>query len=160
GLGLFDNFERQSVDARFSVRGDRSQPKDVIVVGIDGKTFSDLNVQWPFPRSLHARVIDAIAKDDPRVIAYDVQFSEDSPPAQDNALYLALKRHPGKVVLATTEVDPKTHEPNTIFDEVLGSLKDRVGSANFPSDAGNVIRRVPYKANGLEHFALVAAEVA
>src|ERR1700756_2747420 len=89
GLGLFDNFERQSVDARFSVRGARHAPRDVIVVGIDGKTFSDLNIQWPFPGSLHAGVIDAIAKDGPKLIACDVQFSEYSPAVQDNALYRA-----------------------------------------------------------------------
>ena len=161
GLGFFDNFERQSVDARFSVRGDRSAPKDVVVVGIDAKTFTDLNVRFPFSRKLHAETIDRIAKDGPKAIAYDVQFSEYGTVAEDNALGLAIQRHFGKVVLATTEVDPKTHFANLIFGpDALKAIGARVGNSNFKPDAGNVIRKVAYELDGLEHFALVTAEVA
>jgi len=161
GLGVFDNFERQSVDARFSVRGDRKAPQDVVVVGIDAKTFTDLNVRWPFSRTLHARVIDRIARDDPLAIAYDVQFSEYGTVAEDNALGLAIQRHPDKVVLATTEVDPTSHAPNLIFDPAaLNAIGARVGDSNFVPDPGDVIRKVPYGVDGLQTFALVAAEVA
>jgi adenylate cyclase len=159
GLGLFDNFERQSVDARFSVRGAQKAPKDVIVVGIDDRTFSDLNVRWPFSRTLHAKVIDAIAKDGPKAIAYDVQFSEYGTVAEDNALGLAIQRHPGKVVLATTEVSA-SGEPNLIFGpDALRAIRARVGDSNYRPDSGNVIRKLSYEVDGLRAFAVVAAEV-
>ena len=29
-------------------------------VAVDDKTFADLQLQWPFPRSLHARVVDRL----------------------------------------------------------------------------------------------------
>ena len=54
---LTRSLELQSVDARFSIRGTQERPDDVVVVGIDDRTFTELGVQWPFPRSLHARVI-------------------------------------------------------------------------------------------------------
>src|SRR5437870_1764484 len=76
GFGLFDNCERQSIDARFSIRGARQTPRNIVVVAIDPQTFTDLNLRWPFPRTLHARVIDEIARDHPKVIAVDIQFSE------------------------------------------------------------------------------------
>jgi adenylate cyclase len=161
GLGLFDSFERQSVDARFSVRGARTPPKDVVVVGIDGRTFSDLNTRWPFSRKLHARVIDEIAKDDPAAIAYDVQFSEYGTIAEDNALGLAIQRAVGKVVLASTQVDPRTHLPNLIFGpDAMQAIGARAGDSNFEPDSGNVIRRFAYEVDGLETFAVVAADVA
>jgi len=109
GLGFLNTFERQSVDARFSIRGRQAAPKDVVVVGVDDRTFSDFpDQQWPYPRSWHAKAIEHIAKGDPRAIALDIQFSEFSQdPNEDNALYSAIADRPahGKVVLATTEVD-------------------------------------------------------
>ncbi len=47
-----------------------------MVVRIDDVTFDELRKQWPFRRSVHANLIDRIAADRPKVIAYDVQFSE------------------------------------------------------------------------------------
>ena len=55
GAGLMRALELQSVDARFSVRGTQERPDEIVVVGIDDVTFSDLNEQWPFPRRLHGR---------------------------------------------------------------------------------------------------------
>ena len=76
----FEGLERDSINQRFAARGDRTPPRDLVVVQIDDKTFSELRLQWPFPRSVHAQVIDRISADRPKVIAYDVQFSEASAP--------------------------------------------------------------------------------
>ena len=64
-------------------------------------------------RSLHARVIDRLHAAGAREIVYDVQFTEPTVPAQDNALINAVGRAPGKVVLATTEAHKV---PATIVD--------------------------------------------
>jgi len=44
-----------SVNKRFDIRGSQGAPKDVVVVAVDDRSFSEMNVQWPFTRSLHAR---------------------------------------------------------------------------------------------------------
>jgi adenylate cyclase len=159
GLGFFNDFERQSVDARFAIRGNQGPPPGLAVVKIDDVTFSDLNTQWPFPRSYHAKVIDRLAADGAKEIAYDIQFSEYSDPAQDNALYLALKRFPGRIVLATTETDNHGN-PNLIFKQDMKALHAHAGSANFVTDKGNVYRKFPYEVGGLKSFAVVSAELA
>ena len=65
----FRDLELDTVDTRFSIRGDREAPRDLIVVEIDDDTFQDLDRRWPFPRKVHARAVKRIAADDPRVIA-------------------------------------------------------------------------------------------
>ena len=101
---LFGDLELDTVDARFAIRGDLTPPDDVVVVGIDDETFSELDEQWPFKRSRHAQLIDRLKADGARAIVYDVQFTEPTKPAEDNALLEAVDRA-GNVVLATTEVD-------------------------------------------------------
>jgi adenylate cyclase len=157
GLDLLDGSELDTIDARFEIRGDRGAPDDVVVVEIDDVSFNELDQAWPFPRSLHAEAIDRLRKAGARVIAYDIQFTEPTKPAEDNALISAVDRADG-VVLATTEVG---HGGQTnVFggDQVLRETGARAGSSNYVNDSDGVIRRQPYAVEGLESFALVAAE--
>src|SRR3954464_1998340 len=59
-FGLLRPLELGSVDARVAIRGDRSPPKEVVVVKIDDVTFQELHAQWPFKRSIHARTINRL----------------------------------------------------------------------------------------------------
>jgi adenylate cyclase len=152
--------ELQTVDTRFSVRGPERAPGDVVVVGVDAATFKLLDKQWPFPRTVHADVIDRLRKAGAKVIAYDVQFTEQSPPGhrnEDSALLGAIFDTRGRVVLATTETEKgKTG----VFGggDILRQIDARAGNALIPADPGAVRRRVPYSVGGLKSFALVAAE--
>ena len=82
------------------------RPSDIVVVAIDDVTFSDLDEQWPFPRSLHGGLIDRLREAGARTIAYDVQFTEPTTRREDNALIRAVAPR-RNVVLATTEVDER-----------------------------------------------------
>ena len=95
--------ELTTVNQRFDVRGPEPPPAGVVLVAVDDKTFSTLQQQWPFNRRLHARAIRQLTKAGARVIAYDVQFTEQTDPDADNALIEAV-RASGRVVLAATEV--------------------------------------------------------
>src|SRR5437763_11955522 len=78
GTDVFQTVELSSVDARFSVRGAEKPPSDLVVVGINSDTEQQLNEQWPFPRSYHARVIDRLKADGAKIIAVDIAFSQPS----------------------------------------------------------------------------------
>lgn len=157
---FLDNLERQTVDLRFSIRGDQPPPKDVVIVKVDDVTFSELNVRWPFPRTMHAKVLDQVRKGRPAAVAFDVQFSEYGSVKEDNALGEALYRNRGKTSLATTEVTEKG-EPNLIFDpSSLTELGARAGNANLPTDKDGIIRRFPFEVEGLKGFAVVSADIA
>ena len=157
---FLDNLERQTIDLRFSLRGDQAPPADVVIVKVDDVTFEELNEQWPFPRTMHARLFENIAKGKPKAIGFDIQFSEYASIAEDNALGNALFRHPGLAVLSTTEVDEQGG-PNLIFDvAALRELRARAGNANLPTDPDGIIRRFPHEVEKLGGFAIVAAEIA
>ena len=158
GTSVFEDLDLDTVDARFTVRGEQSPPSDLAVVKIDDVTFDELNLQWPFPRSNHGRVISRLKADGAKVIAYDVQFSEPSPDAeQDNALMDAA-RAAGNVVFATTEVG-ENGEPNFLGGaEGIEYARTSVGNGNFDDDPGGIIRRVPFELDQLKSFAVVAVE--
>lgn len=154
---LMRPLELSSVDARFQIRGTQVAPGDIAVVEIDDRTFSRLGIQWPFPRRLHARVIDALSDAGARAIAYDVQFTEPTTPRQDNALIRAVGRADG-VVLSTTEVDERGRSNVFGGEGVVRSLGARVGSTVVQPDPGGVLRRFPVSFDGLTAFAVASVE--
>src|SRR6185436_4141661 len=94
-----------------------------------------------------------------KTIAYDVQFTEPTDPAEDNALIEAVaKAKP--VVLATTEVNERGEANVFGGPEVLRDIGARAGNALLPPDQGGVIRRLPYSVNGLDTLAIASAETA
>jgi adenylate cyclase len=157
--GAIRGIERDLVDTRFELRGAEDPPPDIVVVGIDDRTFDVEDEAWPFRRSLHAALIDALRRARARVIAYDVQFTEPTTRVEDSALIEAVARH-GRVVLSTTETNERGESAVFGGEEVLGEIGARSGNANLPPDEGDVLRRLPYEFDGLETFAvqIVAAE--
>ncbi len=106
GFGVLDSLERQSIDARFSIRGDRPAPKEIVFVAIDDVTTSYFDkTRWPYPRRYHAKVINRINAGHPRAIAVDIQFTEQTDARDDNALIDSVANAHG-VVLSTTETLP------------------------------------------------------
>jgi adenylate cyclase len=158
-LDALKGLELRSVDTRFSVRGDQPQPKDLAVVAIDTKTFNKLGLQWPFARRLHAQVLNSLRRDGARAIAFDVQFTEQTTPRDDNALVNAVAKT-RRVVLATTEVDDKGRTAIFGGDQVLRSIGARAGNALLPNDAGGTLRRTWYSVRGLKTLGIATAEAA
>ena len=157
GFDLLQRLELETVDARFSIRGTEAPPDDLILVLIDDVTFDELDEQWPFPRSMHGEVIDAINRDGATAVAYDVQFTEPTVPKEDNFLIGAVGRM-GGMTLATEEVDKNGGSNVFGGDAVLERFDARAGNTQFSVDPGGVHRRFPYATRGLESFAVVAQE--
>jgi adenylate cyclase len=158
-FGVFEGAENDTIDARFSIRGDQTPPKGVMVVAIDEQTFTDLRERWPLPRSEHGELIRRLTKGGARAIAYDVQFTEQTDPEEDGALIEAVDAADG-VVLATSEVDDKGRTNVFGGDDVLREVGARPGNTLIESDQGGVVRRVRHSLRKLETFPVVTAEVA
>jgi PAS domain S-box-containing protein len=97
GLGALAPLEHRLMDLRFGLV-QRPASGDLVSVEIDNASLADLGV-WPWPRDLHATVIDRLAAAGVRGIAMDIDFSSASTPAADAALAEALARAGHRVVL-------------------------------------------------------------
>lgn len=161
-----------SVNKRFDIRGSQGAPKDVVVVAIEDKTFEQLNQQWPFDRTNHARVIERLTAAGAKVIAYDVQFTEaqssgnqNKDQAADNRLIDAVRaQHAGaaRMVMATTEVAPggKTRIFGGNDAKGEGGLaysRSIPSNSNYVNDNDGRIRHMAFRIDGLETFPVAAA---
>lgn len=148
--------ELQSVDARFSVRGNEPLPRDVAVVAIDTKTFNDFPKRhWPYPRRLHAQAIRILKADGARAIAYDIQFTEPTDRKDDLALFNAVF-DAGNVVLGTSEIGPGGRTRIFGSDAAVKAAHALAASAQYNLDPNGVIRRIPYATDGLRTMPVVA----
>ncbi|MGZ6675327.1 MAG: CHASE2 domain-containing protein, partial [Solirubrobacteraceae bacterium] len=152
---LLPGLEQDSVNQRFERRG-AVPTKGLLVVAIDDKTFDDLGESWPFRRSRHAQAIDRLHSDGAAAIVYDVQFTEQTTPREDNALIDAVGRA-RNVVLATAETDQHGNTNVLGGDDHLARLGARAGASNLPAGPGGVLQRFDASAGGLETLAVAAA---
>jgi CHASE2 domain-containing sensor protein len=154
---LLPGVQADSVALRFDARGSKPTP-EVVVVGIDDVTFSDLGRQWPFPRSLHARAIDRLREAGARTIVYDVQFTEPTEAREDLALFRAVQRA-GNVVLATSETDGHGRSNVLGGDENVAEARGHVAASNLPTGAEGAFERLTHSAVGIPTLAVTAARL-
>lgn len=143
-----------------SLIGRPALPKDgPIIVAIDEPSMAEIGSQWPWPRALHARLIEALRKAGARTIAMDVIFAEPAAePENDRALAEALGPD---VVLAGDETLIETPqaeqfvrtEPLPLFTE--RGAKVGIASVNLSGDG--TLRQLPSYPDG---FAVTLATIA
>ena len=106
-FGPMEGAEHSVYDRLFELRGPRPVTSPIVIVTIDEDSFDELNLQWPFPRALHAQLVSKLAEGKPLAIGLDILFPEPSArgEADDEALGAAITAA-GNVVLgaATTTV--------------------------------------------------------
>lgn len=94
--------ENTGLGLLFKLRGARKALSDVVVVSIDRESSERLNVsdnpdRWP--RSLHAQLVETLAREGAQVITFDVYFIEPHSPKDDNS-FAEVIRKARNVVLA------------------------------------------------------------
>lgn len=158
------DIERKTIDARFRIRGTEKPPRELAFVAVDEQTFTDLQHNWPFPRTYHAELIDHLKRDGAKAIMFDIQITEPSPFGEedDNNLILAC-REARTCVMATTEINPgKKGEKTIVFGGAEGQkfARAKVGFSQIPNDPDAVRRKMIYDENGVKSFPIVAWELA
>jgi CHASE2 domain-containing sensor protein len=152
---LFDGLERDSLAARFELR-DAPPHRDVVVVAVDDATFSQLQLHWPFKRSLHGRMIERLHAAGAREIVYDVQFTEPTTAREDGALYDAIQRV-GGAVLVTAETDGHGHTNVLGGDANLRAVHARAAAGNLSNDSSGAITSFPREVGGVGSVPVITA---
>ncbi|MCB2055006.1 MAG: EAL domain-containing protein [Geminicoccaceae bacterium] len=115
----------------------------VALVAIDAASLGAVG-RWPWPRDLHADLVDRLGADGATVIGFDILFAEPDPadPAADAALVRAV-RDAGRVVLAMI-VEERPGGPSVIVRpfEPLRQAARALGVAQFPVDPDGEVRRL------------------
>lgn len=108
---------------------------------------------------LHGRVIDRLHEAGAKAIAYDVQFTTETTPEQDFALFEAVRRA-GGVVLSTTEVGPDGSTNVLGGDENLREVDARAANGNIRPESGGFVRKMHYELEGLVTLPVATVEAA
>ena len=87
-LGVLQPLEWMSYDARLRLfNSDKPAPPEIAVVLIDEASLQYLNRdagRWPWPRSVHADLLDFLARGKPRAVVFDMLFVENQRGANSN----------------------------------------------------------------------------
>ncbi|MEW6516320.1 MAG: adenylate/guanylate cyclase domain-containing protein [candidate division FCPU426 bacterium] len=111
-MATFDYFdfaksvENRMLDMRFQIRGEIGPAADdeVVILAIDDLSMERLQMRWPWPRTMYAKVIDRLSQAGARVVALDLVFSELSESErkeQDKILGDAIIRSRSWIVLGS-----------------------------------------------------------
>ncbi|MEJ1935196.1 CHASE2 domain-containing protein, partial [Nostoc sp. NIES-2111] len=87
-LGATDAYrlvEARTWDLLSVVAPPRPAEPGVVVVAVDEPSFAELGLQWPWPRSLHAKLVESLRAAGAKVIGLDILFAEPSSPDEDAA---------------------------------------------------------------------------
>jgi adenylate cyclase len=118
----------------------------ITIVGVDEASFTQINQRWPWPRDLHARLVERLAAGGAAVIAFDMIFSEEESPKTDGEFASAISRA-HNVVLAADHAYRETAmlrqwmrvDPLSAF--LAAGAVSGLASAIIDGDA--VVRRFP-----------------
>ena len=116
----------------------------VVILAIDEPSFQQLGRGWPFPRSLHAQLIERLHADGAAAIGLDIVFADPSSESEDAALERAIAAAAPVVIASSRE---KVASANaTLWTEVppLKRLTDAgavAGDAIVEPDDDFVVRR-------------------
>jgi len=141
-IGALNFIERQIAAARFQLL--KSDPSgSIAVVAIDAHSLQQMPF-WPWPRSLHAEIIDRLQSAGADSIIFDVDFSSISSPVEDAALAAALARA-GDIVTLPVFQQPQTAAARDMVP--TAPLPDfarhvRIASANVRGDSDGIVRRM------------------
>jgi CHASE2 domain-containing sensor protein/signal transduction histidine kinase len=112
---------------------------DIVVVEIDNASVAKFG-RWPWPRNIHARLLDELAKGKPWAVVYDVLFIE---PTQDDAIL-------AKAVAESPTYLPMLLDADVVPGKVtavrpvppLSAAAAGLGHINFEVDGDGILRSV------------------
>ncbi|MBX4957377.1 CHASE2 domain-containing protein [Rhizobium lentis] len=160
-LPAWSLLELRSFDYLSTVDDPRPPQGGPVIVAIDEPSLADINAQWPWPRSLHAELINQLRAAGARVIGLDIIMAEPSNPDNDAAITRAVGPD---VVLAGDETLIETPQASQLIRATpLPQLTEAgavTGIASIDLSGDGTFRRIPGYQDGFAAMLAKAAGVA
>lgn len=142
----------------------QTKVNDVIIVAIDELSFKQINVRWPWPRTLHATLVDRLRVAGAAAIAFDIIFPEKSSEQSEDTIFAEAIKKAGNVVLAANLAITGRQGYETYFVEepipALASAAAAVGMVNFYPDGDGSVRMASNLIDNRPSIARAAANTA
>lgn len=142
-LGLFKPLDDALRDLRLMAET-RIPSGDIVFVDIDSRSLEAVGV-WPWPRSVHAKLIDTLMEAGAGDVAFDVDFSTPSTEAEDAIFEAALEAAGGYVHLAALRqlADAEGEERFNLPLERFRQHADAV-TVNVSLGGSGIVRTYPF----------------
>jgi adenylate cyclase len=146
GARLFASFmqrlEWALYDARFKWRGSIDHHSDIVIIAIKDEDLKEIG-QWPWSRSLHARLIQILEAAPPKALLFDIFFIDpfSSDTKGDKALADATLRNPWVVHSMFFKLDGERIIEQDRPMEILSESIHALGNANAVIDEDGTVRR-------------------
>jgi predicted signal transduction protein with EAL and GGDEF domain/CHASE2 domain-containing sensor protein len=122
---------------------DRAPTGDVVFLEIDAASLQTVGV-WPWPRTIHAAIVNRLTELGAKSMSFDIDFSAASTPQNDTAFAAALARAGGFAVLGAFEQSAGANA-GTVVNVPIPALAaaSSLVSVDVPLGAGNMLRDYP-----------------
>ena len=148
GLGVVVDWRASGVgrymrDWLMRARGPLPVPEDIAIVAIDEPSVARFG-RFPWSRRVLARTVDSIAAYNPKVIALDILFTDETTQEDDDALALSIGRA-GNLVAATQLTDSLAHggPPHWLLPiPAIEHAAAAVGHSNVQTEQDGAARQV------------------
>ncbi len=137
-LHLLSPLQTRLSDVMIADHALKSRPDpDIVIVDIDERSLAEMSPhvgRWPWPRSMHAELIEAIERQQPRAIVFDILFSDpDMTRPQDDAYFFEAIRATHNTyfpMLVLEDNEQAARIPLAQYGESLGIMRGPGAEAN------------------------------
>ncbi|MEO8683540.1 MAG: EAL domain-containing protein [Devosia sp.] len=140
-MGAIGPLDQALQDQRFAGLN-RTPSGDVVLVDIDSASLAQVGV-WPWPRSVHAQLLDDLMTLGASEVVFDVDFSVASTTAQDGVFEQALTRAGGYAYLAAFQQTSATGQVTLNYPLPAFAAQAGAVLVNVEADAAGVVHAVP-----------------
>jgi diguanylate cyclase (GGDEF)-like protein len=142
-LGLFRPIDDSLRDLRFAAES-RAPTGSIVFVEIDARSLNTIGV-WPWPRSVHAKVVDSLMDAGAGEVAFDIDFSAASSEAEDQAFEDALERAGGYALIAALrQFSDRSGEEQFNLPLARFAHHAEPVTVNVPVGTGGIVRTYPF----------------
>ncbi|MBC2777839.1 putative bifunctional diguanylate cyclase/phosphodiesterase [Parasphingopyxis marina] len=115
---------------------------DIVLVEIDARSLAEID-RWPWPRSNHATLVRRLEAAGADMVAFDVDFSSASDPAEDQAFAAALTESHSLILLPAFRQFAGSGSRQVIESEPIAPLREAsfLAAVNIQPDASGQVRR-------------------
>lgn len=110
---FLEDVESRTVDLRFHVQGERRPKTPIVIVAIDNASLEKIG-RWPWPRAVHARLVDRLQRAGAKFIFLDIFYAE---PEQDPLKPFLMQLERWRDTVSKEELRKDGEKPTAAVDD-------------------------------------------